>query len=124
MRNILLTHENGCKAASFAPWWCQQVQGRTLAAAVALVSMFIAAPLSLWNSAKFQSSNATTITAQAKGSALSSEVLARASEPAIARAITISSTSIDRLCSEILASAWRGEPLSEQSRAFLQKECQ
>jgi hypothetical protein len=152
MRNILLTNEHECKAASFAPGWGQQVQWRSLAAAVALVSIFIAAPLSRWNSANFQSSaleledrgkaesikiiarntgvesakassRATATPGPLKDSPRSAEGLSTASGPATATATAISNTSINRLCSEILASAWRGEALSDQSRAFLQKEC-
>jgi hypothetical protein len=153
MRNILLTNEHECKAASFAPRWGQQVQWRSLAAAVALVSIFIAAPLSRWNGTNFQSSaleledrgeaesikiiarntgvesakassrGATATPGPLKDSPRSSEGLSTASGPATATATAISNTSINRLCSEILASAWRGEALSDQSRAFLQKEC-
>jgi hypothetical protein len=151
MRNILLTNEHECKAASFAPGWGQQVQWRSLAAAVALVSIFIAAPLSRWNSANFQSSaleledrgeaesikiiarktgvesakassRATATPGPLKDSPRSAEGLSTASGPATAT--TISNSSINRLCSEIHANARRGEPLSEQSRIFLQKECQ
>jgi hypothetical protein len=124
MRNTPFTEENDYKRASSAPRCGQQVQWRSLAAAVALISIFIAAPLSRWHIAEFESSNATATAARIKSSAGSSEVLAPATRPETATATAISNTSINRLCSEILGSAWRGEPLPEQSRAFLEQECQ
>jgi hypothetical protein len=120
MRNMFLPNENDSKP-SFALRWRQEVQWRSLAASAALVAVFIAAPLSRWNSVHFQST-VSGANVEAPFEVQAVEVLPKRTG---ARATSISNiSSINVRCSEMLARARTGEALSEQNRAFVQEECQ
>jgi hypothetical protein len=128
--------------------WRQQTQWRSLAAGVPLVAILIAAPFARLHNIDQQSPSVPhtaiqeflpdevdveSATATPKpvankipldGSTPTSEVLAPATPPH-ARATKISNAPASKpRCSEILPNAKTGEPLSDEVRTYLQKECQ
>lgn len=134
--------------------WRRQMQWRSFAASMALGAVLVAAPLSSRHAFDVESTTSSSMPQidrggtvrntpgeirihspgedPVEGSMPTSEIVAPGGRPAKksvtkpqARATTISNTgSTDPRCREILERVELGEPLSEENRALLRKECQ